>query len=77
MLRGWTTPEWALLGGVLAVIEFGPLNAWMNSYWGGSLAGVAGCLVFGALPRVRAVGAARAMARSWGWDWRSLASSTV
>ncbi len=54
MLRGWTTPEWALLGGVLAVIEFGPLSTWMNSYWGGSLAGIAGCLVFGALPRLRA-----------------------
>ena len=26
MLRGWTTPEWALLGGVLAVMEFGPLS---------------------------------------------------
>ena len=54
MLRGWTKPEWALLGGVLAVIGFGPLNPWMNSYWGGSLAAVAGCLVFGALPRLRA-----------------------
>jgi hypothetical protein len=53
MLRGWTTPGWALLGGVLAVIEFGPLSPWMNSYWGGSLAAAAGCLVFGALPRLR------------------------
>jgi hypothetical protein len=59
MLRGWTTPEWALLGGVLAVIEFGPLSAWMDSYWGGSLAGVSGCLVFGALPRIRASGRLR------------------
>ena len=54
MLRGWTTPAWALLGGLLAVIEFGPLNAWTNSYWGGSLVAVAGCLVFGALPRLAA-----------------------
>ncbi len=54
MLRGWTAPEWALLGGMLAVIEFGPLSQWMNSYWGGSLTAVAGCLVFGALPRLRA-----------------------
>jgi hypothetical protein len=59
MLRGWTTPGWALLGGVLAVIEFGPLSAWMDSYWGGSLAGVAGCLVFGALPRIRTSGRLR------------------
>ncbi len=52
MLRAWTTPAWALAGGVLAVIEFGPLNPWMNSYWGGALAAAAGCLVFGALPRL-------------------------
>lgn len=53
MLRAWTTPLWSLMGGLLAVIEFGPLNPWMNNYWGGSLAAAAGCLVFGALPRVR------------------------
>jgi len=54
MLRGWTTPLWALSGGLLAVIEFGPLNQWMNTYWGGAAAAAAGCLVFGALPRLRA-----------------------
>jgi hypothetical protein len=53
MLRGWTTPGWALAGGLLAVMEFGPLSQWMNGYWGGSLAAAAGCLVFGALPRLR------------------------
>jgi len=53
MLRGWTTPAWALLGGLLAVIEFGPINQWMNSYWGGGVSAVAGCLAFGALPRLR------------------------
>lgn len=54
MLRGWTTPLWSLAGGLLAVFQFGPLNQWMNNYWGGSLAAAAGCLVFGALPRLRA-----------------------
>jgi hypothetical protein len=54
MLRGWTTPGWALAGGALAVMEFGPLNPWMNDYWGGAVAAAAGCLVFGALPRLRA-----------------------
>ena len=53
MLRGWTTPEWALFGGLLAVIEFGPLSQWTNTYSGGTLAAAAGCLVFGALPRLR------------------------
>lgn len=52
MLRAWTTPAWALAGGLLAVFEFGPLSQWMNGYWGGTFAGVAGCLVFGSLPRL-------------------------
>jgi hypothetical protein len=52
MLRGWTTPAWALAGGILAIMEFGPLNQWMNGYWGGTLAAAAGCMVFGALPRL-------------------------
>jgi len=53
MLRGWTTPGWSLIGGLLAVAEFGPLNMWMNCYWGGAVSAMAGCLVFGALPRLR------------------------
>src|ERR1035441_8585630 len=52
MLRGWTTPAWALVGGILAVFEFGPLSQWTNGYWGGAYSAVAGCLVFGALPRL-------------------------
>jgi len=59
MLRAWVTPGWALIGGLLAVIEFGPLNQWMNSYWGGSVSACAGCLVFGALPRLRESGRIR------------------
>jgi hypothetical protein len=59
MLRAWTTPEWALVGGLLAVIEFGPLSQWMNSYWGGAVSACAGCLVFGALPRLRDSGRRR------------------
>jgi hypothetical protein len=54
MLRAWTTPMWALIGGMLAVFEFGPLSQWMNSYWGGAVTASAGCLVFGSLPRLRA-----------------------
>jgi hypothetical protein len=53
MLRAWVTPGWALLGGILAVIEFGPLCQWTNSYYGGSFTAIGGCLVFGALPRLR------------------------
>lgn len=53
MLRAWVSPLWALTGGLLAVCEFGPLNQWMNSYWGGAVAASAGCLAFGALPRLK------------------------
>ncbi|HWF07165.1 MAG TPA: hypothetical protein VG297_01815 [Bryobacteraceae bacterium] len=53
MLRAWTDARWALLGGVLAAIEFGPLSPWVNTYWGGAVSGIAGCLVFGALPRLK------------------------
>ena len=53
MLRAWVTPLWSLLGGLLAAIEFGPLCSWTNSYWGGFASALAGCLVFGALPRLK------------------------
>jgi hypothetical protein len=59
MLRGWTSPLWALIGGILAGFEFGPLSMWMNDYWGGALAATAGCLVFGSLPRLRERAAVR------------------
>ena len=59
MLRAWVADTWALVGGLLAVIEFGPLNQWMNSYWGGAVSACAGCLVFGALPRLRESGRRR------------------
>lgn len=59
MLRAWTSPAWALAGGLLAVFEFGPLNYWTNSYWGGAVSATAGCLVFGALPRIHNYGRTR------------------
>ena len=52
MLCAWTTPGWAFVGGLLAVFQFGPLQYWMNTYWGGSLAAAGGCLIFGSLPRL-------------------------
>ena len=53
MLRAWVSPLWAFVGGLLAVVQFGPLSQWMNCYWGGAVAACSGCLVFGALPRLR------------------------
>ena len=59
MLIAWVPATWAFVGGLLAVAEFGPLNQWMNTYWGGAVSAIAGCLVFGAIPRLRASGQAR------------------
>lgn len=51
MLRGWVSPLWALLGAVLAGLQFGPLCYWMNCYWGGYVSATGGCLVFGSVAR--------------------------
>jgi hypothetical protein len=53
MLQGWVPPQWALLGGLLAVLRIGLLSYWIGSYFGASLPGFGGALVLGALPRIR------------------------
>jgi hypothetical protein len=51
-LLAWIEPAWALAGGLYMVMQFGPLNQWTNTFWGGALSATAGCLVFGAIPRL-------------------------
>lgn len=53
MLYGFFPARWALLGGALAVLKWGAFSYWVNSYWGGSVAALAGALVLGAYARVR------------------------
>ena len=53
MLQGWMPGKWALLGGLFCVARFATFSYWMNSYMGGAVAGLAGALVYGALPRLK------------------------
>lgn len=53
MLQSWVPPRWAFAGGLLAVMRIGMFSYWANTYWGGSVAAIGGCLIFGALGRIR------------------------
>jgi hypothetical protein len=52
MLQAWVPPGWALFGATLAVFRFGIASYWVNGYYGGCLAALAGALVMGSYPRL-------------------------
>lgn len=52
LLRGFFAARWALLGGILAIAQFGLTHYWAQTFWGGALAAAGGALVFGACRRL-------------------------
>jgi hypothetical protein len=53
MLQAWLPANWALLGGLIAVIRLGIFSYWTNTYHAaGSLAALGGALILGGLPRL-------------------------
>jgi len=52
MIEGWLAQRYALLGGLMAVAQWGIAGYWVNSYMGGAVAAAAGALVVGAVPRL-------------------------
>jgi hypothetical protein len=52
MLQAYLPAEWALLGGLLAVVRISWFSYFGNGYWGGSVAILGGCLLLGATARM-------------------------
>jgi hypothetical protein len=52
-LQAWLPANWALFGGLLAVVRLGLFTSWTNTYQGGAaLAAIGGALVIGSAPRL-------------------------
>lgn len=51
MLQAWTSPKWANVATMFAVVGFGISSYWAQSYWGGMLPACGGALLYGGLRR--------------------------
>jgi hypothetical protein len=52
MLQNWVPPVYAVIGTTITLARISVFGYWMNSYWGGTVAAIGGCLLLGALPRL-------------------------
>jgi uncharacterized membrane protein YobD (UPF0266 family) len=53
MMQGWMPPAWAFYGTLIAILKFGVVGMWMNSYLGGAVPALGGALLIGSIPRIR------------------------
>ncbi|MCS7025187.1 MAG: hypothetical protein NZV14_10325 [Bryobacteraceae bacterium] len=65
MLRGWTRPYWALLGGLICAVRIAWFSYWSHSYWGGAVSALGGALLLGAAGRILKEPADQTQADLW------------
>lgn len=66
---GWAPREWAAAAALLCGILYGVSTSWLNSYWGGAVAGIGGGLLFGSIPRLlRTLDVRYALLAAAGWS---------
>jgi hypothetical protein len=68
MLFGCLPTSWAAVGGLLAALDYGLADSWVNAYWGGTFCAFGGALLFGALCRLR-TSPSKAMGLMAGLGW--------
>ena len=68
MLYGCVPAGWAIVGGLIAALQFGLAAQWVGSYWGGAFCAFGGALLLGAVVRLRD-GPSKTMAIIAGIGW--------